>query len=42
MALRSLTPEELERARNTRQQFLVAKWMRRSRISRAELDEIAW
>jgi hypothetical protein len=40
MALRSLTPEELERARNTRQQILVAKWMRRSRISRAELDEI--
>jgi len=40
MALRSLTQEELERARNARQQILVAKWMRRSRMSRAELDEI--
>jgi len=40
MALRSLTQEELERARNARQHILVARWMRCGRMSRAEIDEI--
>jgi hypothetical protein len=33
MALRSLTPERLEKARTARQQILVSEWLKRARLS---------